>query len=164
MGRLLFGDLLDEERGREMRELSLTLDLHIGQTARHRGEPAPADIAVSAYPEGSLQSRRWQGRSGGLLAKTHQYFLWADPNSPRSESYRVSRRPHFLGGWGLWDVQVGFLRRCARVPSGWSRSTGRPTPQSGRCCSRWRRSSAARRRRCGSGCGRRSVMRGIGRA
>ena len=35
-----------------------------------------------------------------------------------SESYRVSRRPHFLGGWGLWDVQVGFRRRCASVPSG----------------------------------------------
>ena len=74
------------------------------------------------------------------------------------ESYRVSRRPHFLGGWGLWDVQVGFLRRCASVPFGWSRSTGRPTHQRGRCCSRWHRSSAARRRRCGSGCGRRSVM------
>ena len=74
------------------------------------------------------------------------------------ESYRVSRRPHFLGGWGLWDVQVGFLRRCASVPFGWSRSTGRPTPQRGRCCSRWHRSSAARRRRCGSGCGRRRAL------
>ena len=82
----------------------------------------------------------------------------------RYESYRVSRRPHCLGGWGLWDVQVGFLRKCANVPSGGSRSTGRPTPQRGRCCSRWRRSSAARRRRCGRGCGRRSVMLGIGRA
>ena len=29
---------------------------------------------------------------------------------------------------------------------------------------RWRRSSAARRRHCGSGCGRRSVIPGIGRA
>ena len=86
-------------------------------------------------------------------------------STPRSsESYRVSRRPHCLGGWGLWDVQVGFLRKCANVPSGGSRSTGRPTPQRGRCCSRWRRSSAARRRRCGRGCGRRSVMLGIGRA
>ena len=28
-----------------------------------------------------------------------------------------------MGGWGLWDV--GFLRKCANVPSGWSRSTGR---------------------------------------
>ena len=28
------------------------------------------------------------------------------------------RRPHCLGGWGLWDVQVGFLRKCANVPSG----------------------------------------------
>ena len=42
---------------------------------------------------------------------------------PRHESYRESRRLHFLGGWGLWDVQVGFPRRCASVPSGWSRST-----------------------------------------
>ena len=25
-----------------------------------------------------------------------------------AEAYRVSRRPHFLGGWGLWDVRVGF--------------------------------------------------------
>ena len=32
------------------------------------------------------------------------------------------------------------------MPSGWPRSTRRPTPQSGRCCSRWRRSSDARRR------------------
>ena len=86
------------------------------------------------------------------------------PYDHNFESYRVSRRPHCLGGWGLWDVQVGFLWKCANVPSGWSRSTGRPTPQRGRCCSRWRRSSAARRRRCGSGCGRRSVMLGIGRA
>ena len=23
-----------------------------------------------------------------------------------------------MGGWGLWDVQVGFLRKCANVPSG----------------------------------------------
>ena len=89
----------------------------------------------------------------------HVYYV-----APRLESYRVSWRPHFLGGWGLWDVQVGFPRRCASVPSGWSRSTRRPTPQRGRCCSRWRRSSAARRRRGGSGCGRRSVMPGIGRA
>ena len=37
-----------------------------------------------------------------------------------------------MGGWGLWDVHVGFLRKCANVPSGWSRSTGRPTPQRGR--------------------------------
>ena len=35
------------------------------------------------------------------------------PLRGRAESYRVSRRPHCLGGWGLWDVQVGFLRKCA---------------------------------------------------
>ena len=35
------------------------------------------------------------------------------------EAYRVSRRPHFLGGWGLWDVQVGFRRRCVSAPFGW---------------------------------------------
>ena len=37
----------------------------------------------------------------------------------QTEAYRVSRRPHFLGGWGLWDVQVGFRRRCVSAPSGW---------------------------------------------
>ena len=36
-----------------------------------------------------------------------------------SEAYRDSRRPHFLGGWGLWDVQVGSHRRCVSAPSGW---------------------------------------------
>jgi hypothetical protein len=36
-----------------------------------------------------------------------------------AEAYRLSRRPHFLGGWGLWDVQVGFRRRCVSAPSGW---------------------------------------------
>jgi hypothetical protein len=35
------------------------------------------------------------------------------------EAYRDSRRPHFLGGWGLWDVQVGSRRRCVSAPSGW---------------------------------------------
>lgn len=35
------------------------------------------------------------------------------------EAYRDSRRPHFLGGWGLWDVQVGFRRRCVSAPFGW---------------------------------------------
>ena len=34
----------------------------------------------------------------------------------KSEPYRVSQRPHCLGGWGLWDVQVGFHRRCASAP------------------------------------------------
>ena len=43
-----------------------------------------------------------------------------------SEPYRVSWRPHCLGGWGLWDAQVGFRRRCESARSGWSRSTGRP--------------------------------------
>ena len=81
-----------------------------------------------------------------------------------SESYRVSRRPHFLGGWGLWDVQVGFRRRSVSGRSGWSRSIGRPTRRSGPSYSRSRRSSGARPRRSGSGCGKRSVMPGIGRA
>ena len=35
------------------------------------------------------------------------------------EVYRVSRRPHFLGGWGLWDVRVGIRRRCGSARSGW---------------------------------------------
>jgi Sulfotransferase family len=35
------------------------------------------------------------------------------------EAYRVCRRPHFLGGWGLWDVRVGFRRRCGSAPFGW---------------------------------------------
>lgn len=35
------------------------------------------------------------------------------------EGDRISRRPHFLGGWGQWDVQVGFRRRCVSAPSGW---------------------------------------------
>jgi hypothetical protein len=35
------------------------------------------------------------------------------------EAYRVSARPHFLGGWGLWDVRVGCPRRCVSAPSGW---------------------------------------------
>ena len=47
------------------------------------------------------------------------------------EPCRVSRIPHCLGGWGLWDVQVGFPRRCASVPSGRSRSTGRPHASKG---------------------------------
>jgi len=42
---------------------------------------------------------------------------FADPR--RTEAYRVSRRPHFLGGWGLWDVRVGFHRRCVSAPFGW---------------------------------------------
>jgi hypothetical protein len=37
----------------------------------------------------------------------------------RVEAHRLSRRPHFLGGWGQWDVQVGFRRRCVSAPSGW---------------------------------------------
>jgi hypothetical protein len=40
-------------------------------------------------------------------------------NILRDEAYRVSRRPHFLGGWGLWDVRVGFRRRCVSAPFGW---------------------------------------------
>ena len=35
------------------------------------------------------------------------------------EAYRLLARPHFLGGWGLWDVQVGSRRRCVSAPSGW---------------------------------------------
>jgi len=35
------------------------------------------------------------------------------------EAYRVSRRPHFLGGWGLWDVRIGFRRRCVSALFGW---------------------------------------------
>ena len=104
------------------------------------------------------------GPSGPADPEPEDRHIPKGSESTSSEPYRVSRRPHCLGGWGLWDVQVGFLRKCANVPSGWSRSTGRPTPQRGRCCSRWRRSSAARRRRGGRGCGRRSVMLGIGRA
>ena len=77
------------------------------------------------------------------------------------EPYRVSRRPHCLGGWGLWDVQVGFLRRCVSARSGWSRSIAPPTRRSGACCSRWRRSLAARPRRCGSGYARHSVTPAI---
>ena len=78
-----------------------------------------------------------------------------------AEPYRVSRRPHCLGGWGLWDVQVGFLRRCVSARSGWSRSIAPPTRRSGACCSRWRRSLAARPRRCGSGYARHSVTPAI---
>jgi pyruvate dehydrogenase E1 component beta subunit len=37
----------------------------------------------------------------------------------QTEAYRLSRRPHFLGGWGQWDVQVGFRRGCVSAPSGW---------------------------------------------
>ena len=48
-----------------------------------------------------------------------------------TESYRVSRRPHFLGGGGLWDVHVGFLRRCVSARFGWSRSIAPPTRRSG---------------------------------
>jgi hypothetical protein len=91
-----------------------------------------------------------------------------EPSALRSlrivESHRVSERPHFLGGWGLWDVQVGLPRRYASVPSGWLRSIGRPTSRSGRCCSRSRRSSGARRKRCANGCARRSGMRATGPA
>ena len=46
-----------------------------------------------------------------VTAKTRSWYA--------SEAYRLSRRPHFLGGWGLWDVQVGFRRRCVSAPSGW---------------------------------------------
>ena len=77
------------------------------------------------------------------------------------EPYRVSRRPHCLGGWGLWDVQVGFLRRCVSAWFGWSRSIAPPTRRSGACCSRWRRSLAARPRRYGSGYARHSVTPAI---
>ena len=77
------------------------------------------------------------------------------------EPYRVSRRPHYLGGWGLWDVQVGFLRRCVSARFGWSRSIAPPTRRSGACCSRWRRSLAARPRRYGSGYARHSVTPAI---
>ncbi len=45
--------------------------------------------------------------------------LLKNGTTQRYEAYRVSRRPHFLGGWGLWDVQVGFRRRCVSAPSGW---------------------------------------------
>ena len=78
-----------------------------------------------------------------------------------TEPYRVSRRPHYLGGWGLWDVQVGFLRRCVSARFGWSRSIAPPTRRSGACCSRWRRSLAARPRRYGSGYARHSVTPAI---
>jgi hypothetical protein len=61
----------------------------------------------------------------------------------RLEAYRVSRRPHFLGGWGLWDVRVGFRRRCGSARSGWWKSIARPTPRNGRCCSPSRRSWGA---------------------
>ena len=61
----------------------------------------------SAQREATVSSEAWAGQD----------------RAARDESYRESRRPHFLGGWGLWDVQVGFPRRCASVPSGWSRST-----------------------------------------
>ena len=116
-------------------------------------------------PDGRWQAAGDLGRQLQWIAEAgSQVGVPTPAATSRPESYRVSRRPHCLGGWGLWDVQVGFLRRCASVPFGWSRSTGRPTHQRGRCCSRWHRSSAARRRRCGSGCGRRSVMLGIGRA
>ena len=84
-----------------------------------------------------------------------------DCRSSATEPYRVSRRPHCLGGWGLWDVQVGFLRRCVSARSGWSRSIAPPTRRSGACCSRWRRSLAARPRRCGSGYARHSVTPAI---
>ena len=116
-------------------------------------------------PIASCDSRQSSELLGAVrLACRVVRIVQDDEARPLGEPYRVSRRPHCLGGWGLWDVQVGCLRKCANVPSGWSRSTGRPTPQRGRCCSRWRRSSAARRRRGGRGCGRRSVMLGIGRA
>ena len=39
------------------------------------------------------------------------------------------------------------------MPSEWSRSTGRPTHQSGQCCSRWRRDTLAGRRFAGVAAG-----------
>jgi hypothetical protein len=63
--------------------------------------------------------------------------------TPATESSRVSRRPHFLGGWGPWDVRVGFRRRCGSARSGWWKSIARPTPRNGRCCSPSRRSWGA---------------------
>ena len=92
---------------------------------------------------------------GSTLAREHPELVID------TEPYRVSRRPHFLGGWGLWDVQVGFLRRCVSARFGWSRSIAPPTRRSGACCSRWRRSVATRPRRCGSGYARHSVTPAI---
>lgn len=65
------------------------------------------------------------GRSyyGLKPANTIGYFELSAFQNPqlreKSEAYRVLARPHFLGGWGLWDVQVGFRRRCVSARSGW---------------------------------------------
>ncbi len=36
-----------------------------------------------------------------------------------TESPRVSRRLHSLGGWGLWDDQAGTHQRFESAPCGW---------------------------------------------
>ena len=74
----------------------------------------------------SFQSVLLECQSGGQTIGTATGFVVVpEEHSPilitnwHVEAYRDPRRPHFLGGWGLWGVQVGFRRRCVSVPSGW---------------------------------------------
>ena len=79
------------------------------------GQPRPeAQLlldTLGTLEEGQLQ--RCQRAAERLLVQLGITF------NVYGEAYRVSARPHFLGGWGLWDVRVGCPRRCVSAPSGW---------------------------------------------
>ena len=67
-----------------------------------------------------------------------------------------------LERWRSERRRTGIRLRSIRVRSGWCWSTGWITPRNGRRSARLRQRLAARRKRRGAGCGRRSVIRVCG--
>ena len=120
-----------------------------------RGDIDYADPGVEAYEaqhrSRTLRNLRNRAQRLGLGLIDLETGELMDPGVSQEDGVYGTSKSVFAGG------------ASARGPDGRG-APGGPTRRSGRCCSRWRRSSGARRRRCGSGCGRRSVMPGIGRA
>ena len=71
-------------------------------------EIVDAIFLVVIHPASQGQHEEVQSVGHGLRLHGSDTAVTHVVSGIHSESYRVSRRPHCLGGWGLWDVQVGF--------------------------------------------------------
>src|SRR5216683_682891 len=126
--------------------IAMNLDEHELEGSRHH----PMDILrIEPFGQGG-ESRHVHEQHGDLLALALQRAL---------EPPRLSRRLHFLRGWGPWERRTGTHRKCGNARYGWSGSIKPSTRRSGRRSSRSRRRSAARPRRYGTGSARPSGMR-----
>ncbi len=124
--------------------------------------------AVLGQPLASLEQiprAQRPARVPVVLTRTEVASLLHQLNGPPRlvcEPPRVSRRLHFLGGWGPWEDRGNSHQRSESEPSGWCSITSTSTTRNGPPFGRSPRRSDARLRRCVTGYARPSVIQADG--